>query len=77
MRKTENPEFVVRGSVLVLKGFVCVESLLHRAGLAVKRWWLRWLLTFASEIGMFHNRRAKVWGLLVDRLSIALEGVAE
>ncbi|SNR81519.1 hypothetical protein SAMN04488503_1460 [Humidesulfovibrio mexicanus] len=69
MQKTENPAGG-RGSVLVLKGFVCVESLLYRAGLAVKLWTLRWLRTFTSEMGMACSR----W---TDRLTIALEEVGK
>lgn len=66
MRKTEN-RAGVRGSVLGLEGFICVESLLNRAALAVKLWTLRKMLTFTSEMGMACSR----W---TDRLTIAIEG---
>ena len=65
--KSKNPAGG-RGSVLGLEGFVCVESLLNRAGLAVKLWTLRWLCTLTSEMGMACSR----W---TDRLTIAIEEV--
>lgn len=70
MQKTENPGFVVRGSVLVLKVCVACETFLHRAGLAVKLWTLRWLRTLTSEMGMTCSR----W---TDRLTILIEGVGK
>lgn len=66
-----------RGNLLVLKGFVCVESFLVHAGLAVKRWWLRRRITRASELGLFHCQESKAYSLEVDRLTIALEEVGK
>jgi hypothetical protein len=66
MQKTENPAGG-RGSVLVLKVCVACETFLHRTGLAVKLWTLRWLRTLTSEMGMACSR----W---TDRLTIAIEG---
>jgi hypothetical protein len=67
--KTQNPAGG-RGSVLGLKGFVCVESLLLRASLAVKLWSLRKLRTLTSEMGMACSR----W---TDRLTISIEEVGK
>lgn len=67
--KTENAAGG-RRSALVLKVFVDCESFLHRAGLDVKFWTLRWLHTLTSEMGMACSR----W---TDRLTIALEVVGK
>lgn len=52
------------------------DKFLAQAAQTVKRLALLWRFTFASGIGMFHNRRAKAWGLVVDRLTISLEEVS-
>lgn len=75
MQKTENPGFVVRGSVLVLKVYVVCRTFLYRAGLVVKLWTMRWFCTLASERGMHLKRRSDIWGLRVDLLTIAIEEV--
>ncbi len=66
-----------RGTLLGLEGFVCVESLLLRAGLAVKRWWLQRRITRASELGMYHCQESKAYSLEVDRLTDLVEGVGK
>jgi hypothetical protein len=60
------------GSAWMLGRFKRVESFLLPASPTVNL--LPLLLTFASERGLYHNRQAKAWGLLVDRLTILVEG---
>lgn len=56
-----------RRSALVLEVYFACEPFLHRGGLAVKLWTLRWLRTSTSEMGMACSR----W---TDRLTIVMEG---